>query len=59
MGERVAAELGERMERESGGKRVEVDMADKGDERVWRESLVKKKKWGERLGRKSWVRGVG
>lgn len=36
------------MERESGGKRVEVDMADKGDERVWRESLVKKKK---KLGR--------
>lgn len=31
------------MERESEGKRVEVDMADKGDERVWRESLVKKK----------------
>lgn len=48
------------MERESEGKRVEVDMADKGDERVWRESLVKKKKkWGERLGKKSWVRGVG
>lgn len=47
------------MERESGGKRVEVDMADKGDEMVWRESLVKKKMWGERLGRKSWVRGVG
>lgn len=42
------------MERESGGKRVEVDMADKGDERVWRESLVKKKSGendqGERVG---------
>lgn len=45
------------MERESEGKRVEVDMADKGDERVWRESLVKKKKkWGERLGRRSRMR---
>lgn len=49
------------MERESGGKRVEVDMADKGDERVWRESLVKKKIMGrtireKELGKRSRMR---
>lgn len=49
------------MERESEGKRVEVDMADKGDERVWRESLVKKKEVGrtireKELGKRSRMR---
>lgn len=49
------------MEWESGGKRVEVDMVDKGDERVWWESLVKKKEVGrmireKELGKRSWMR---